>query len=400
MYNFTLAFTICAAAYVIGEWVSKLTKAWVPSVFVTAIVLLLGYWTVLPTTLVSDSNLIPFGSTLAVYLLITHLGTIISFEQLKEQWKTIVICLAGLAGMCALSLFVAPLFIDKSFVIAGLPPLTGGIIAASIMQQASLEAGFEAAALFAIAMYCVQGFAGYPLTSVCLQYEGKRLLKGLRSGEIVITPEERLQMESAGVNEVADDSDVKTLFPKIPDKWNSPVLMLGKLSLVAWVASQIGELTGISGMIWALILGVIFTKLGFLETNIVNRCNSFTILMFALMMFVFDGLKTCTPAMLKSIMGPMVVLIVTGLIGMALASFVIAKVLKVSFPMAFANGLTALYGFPCNAIITESTCEALAETEEERKYLVSKMLPSMIVGGFITVTLTSVFIAGLFVKLL
>lgn len=133
MYNFALAFAICAAAFIIGEVVSTLTKAWIPSVFVTAVVMLVGYWTVLPTTLVSDSMLIPFGSTIGIYLLITHMGTVISLKQLKEQWKTIVVCLVGLAGMCGLSLLVAPLIMERELVIAGLPPLTGGIVAATLM---------------------------------------------------------------------------------------------------------------------------------------------------------------------------------------------------------------------------------------------------------------------------
>lgn len=59
MYNFALAFFACAVAYVIGEIVSTATKAWIPSVFVTAVVMLIGYWTVFPETLVSDSQLIP-----------------------------------------------------------------------------------------------------------------------------------------------------------------------------------------------------------------------------------------------------------------------------------------------------------------------------------------------------
>ena len=42
MYNFVLAFVLCAAAYIIGEVVSTVTKAWIPSVFVTAIVMLVG----------------------------------------------------------------------------------------------------------------------------------------------------------------------------------------------------------------------------------------------------------------------------------------------------------------------------------------------------------------------
>ena len=43
MYNFMLAFLICCVSYIIGEMVSNLTKAWVPSVFVSAVVMLLGY---------------------------------------------------------------------------------------------------------------------------------------------------------------------------------------------------------------------------------------------------------------------------------------------------------------------------------------------------------------------
>lgn len=400
MYNFALAFVICAVVYIIGEYVAKITKAWVPSVFVTAVVLLIGYWTIIPKEVISDSVLIPFGSTIGIYLLITHMGTVISLKQLMQQWRTIVVCLSGLAGMMVLGYFVAPLIIDKTLVIAGLPPLTGGIVAATMMQDAAKAAGLEVAAVFAIAMYCIQGFAGYPITAVCLQTEGKRLLKDFRSGKVVLTEQDRREMASVGTTVIADDSDRKTLIPKIPDKWNSPVLMLGKLGLVGWFATQLGAITGISGAIWALVLGVFFTTIGFLETNLLNRANSYQIIMFALMMYVFDGLKDCTPEMLKSIIVPMVVLIVIGVAGMAIFSFIIAKILKMSFPLAFANGLTALYGFPCDAIITESTCNALGQTEEERQYLMSKMFPSMIVGGFVTVTITSVFIAGWFQALL
>ena len=249
-------------------------------------------------------------------------------------------------------------------------------------------------------MYCIQGFAGYPITAICLQKEGRRLLKELRSGEIVLTDEDRKNMATVGLTAVSNDDTTKRLIPPVPDKWNTPVFMFLKLGIVAWLASQLGALTGISGAIWALVLGVVFTTLGFLETNLLTRANSFQIVMFALMMYIFDGLKDCTPAMLKSIIGPMIILIIIGVVGMAIGAFIIAKILRMSFPLAFANGLTALYGFPCDAIITTSTCEALGETEEEVQYLMSKMFPSMVVGGFITVTITSVFIAGIFAGML
>ena len=389
MYNFALAFVLCAAVYIIGEVVSTATKAWIPSVFVTAAIILVGYWTVLPTTLISDAVLIPFGSTIGIYLLITHMGTVISIKQLLEQWKTIVVCLAGLAGMCVLALFVCPLLMDRSFVVAGLPPLTGGIVAATTMMEAANAAGLKEAAVFAIAMYCVQGFAGYPLTAVCLQLEGKKLLKEYRNGGVSV----------AGVSNAVDavngklettESPRKKLLPPTPAKWNSVVVMLGKLGFVAWLATQLGRVVipglnmTISGAVYALVLGIIFTSIGFLAENA---------------LYIFDGLKDCTPQMLGSIIGPMVILIVVGVAGMAVLCFVSAKILKIPFLLAFATALTALYGFPPNAIITENTCNALAETPEEKEYLMSKMFPPMIVGGFTTVTITSVIIASVFAKM-
>ena len=396
MYNFALAFVICGVVYFIGEAVSNLTKAWIPSVFVTAAVLLVGFWTVIPTTVVSDSMLIPFGSTIGIYLLITHMGTVISIKQLLSQWKTIVVCLAGLAGMCALCLVILPGIIGRDLVVAGLPPLTGGIIAATTMKAAAEANGLTEAAIFAIAMYCVQGFAGYPLTAVCLQLEGKKLIKGYRAGEY--------KLESAVSNVDAVNGKLnngtaeehKKLIPPLPANWNGPVVILLKLGIVSWLATQLGTIVI---PVYALVLGVIFTSIGFLDENAINKANSYGIIMFALMMYVFDGLNGCTPEMLGNIIGPMILLIVVGVIGMVILCFIASKILKVSFLMATATALTALYGFPPNAIITEATCTALAQTPEEKEFLMSKMFPPMIVGGFTTVTITSVVIAGIFAEM-
>ena len=405
MYNFALAFVACAVVYIIGEVVSNLTKAWVPSVFVTAAVVLVGYWTVLPKTVVTDAMLLPFGSGIGIYLLITHMGTVISIKQLMEQWKTIVACLAGLAGMCAFALVLCPMLMPREYVISGLPPLTGGIVAATTMMNKAQELGLAEAAIFAIAMYCVQGFAGYPLTAVCLQFEGKNLLKKFRAGDVAEKMESKEITEDGQLASVAA-APKKKLIPELPAKWNTTVVMLGKLGLIAWIATLLGQIVipglnmTISGAVYALVLGVIATALGFLETDTLHKTNSYGIIMFALMMYIFDGLKTCTPEMLGSIIVPMVGLIVVGVAGMAIFVFVGAKILKLSFPLALATALTALYGFPPNAIITESTCDALSKgNAEEKEYLMGKMFAPMIVGGFTTVTITSVIIAGIFANM-
>ena len=401
MYNAFLAVVIVCVCYVIGEWVADLSKAWIPSVLVTAILFLIGYWTVFPATLNDDTGLASFASTIGVLMFITHIGTVISLKQLIEQWKTVVVCLVDLVGMVALCWFICPLIMEKTLVIAGLPPLTGGIVAALTMQKAATAAGLKEAAVFAIAMYSVQGLAGYPITALCLHAEGKRLIKEWRSGSLNLSEAEIAKMKTIGLSTIGDDSDIKKPIPPIPAKFNTPVLIIGKVALSVWISSLVGQLIPqIPTIVWCLIISVILTRLGFLDTSSLSRANTYTIFMFAAMLSVFSGLKDCTPHMLKTLIGPMLIMIIIGVIGMAIAAFVIAKIFKMSFPLALANGLTALYGFPCDAIITESTCNSLTEDPDERGYLMSKMFPSMVVGGFVTVTITSVIFAGYFAQLL
>lgn len=400
-YNAFLALIAVAVAYVIGEWVSDLTKAWVPSVLVTAIIFLIGYWTIFPETISDDTGLTSFAGTIGVLMFITHIGTVISLKQLAEQWKTIIVCLSGLLGMVALAWFICPLLMDKTLVIAGLPPLTGGIVAALTMQAAAEGAGLKEAAVFAIAMYSVQGLAGYPITALCLHSEGKKLIREWGEVKTTLSDAEIARMKTIGLTTIGDDSDVKKPIPPLPAKFNTPVFIIAKLACSVWISTLVGQLIPqVPTIVWCLIISVILTRLGFLDTSSMTRANTYTIFMFAAMLSVFGGLKDCSPSMLKQLIGPMLIMIIIGVAGMGLFAFIIAKILKMDFQLAFANGLTALYGFPCDAIITEMTCNSLTEDPDERGYLMSKMFPSMVVGGFITVTITSVIFAGYFARLL
>ena len=192
-----VAFLILAVVYYIGEFVGTKTKAWIPSVFVIATLFLVGYWTFFPKDIVALAGMgAPLGGTLVIMLCITHMGTIISIKQLLEQWKIICITLAGLAGMVALCWFVCIPLVGRAYVIAGLPPHTGGIVVATMMNTAAAEKGLTTAAVLAIAMYAVQGFFGYPITAVCLKLEGRRLLKQFRSGESNFNKNEKVDIKN------------------------------------------------------------------------------------------------------------------------------------------------------------------------------------------------------------
>ncbi len=399
--NSLQAFIVLAIIYYAGEFIGTRTKAWIPSVFVTACLFLFGYWTFFPKNIVDIAGLgAPLGGLLAIMLCITHMGTIISIEQLKSQWKIICVTLAGLFGMVVFCWFICIPLIGRDYVIAGLPSLTGGIVAATMMNQAAAAKGLHVAAVLAIAMYAIQGFVGYPLTAIVLKKEGKLLLERYHKGERGVLGNDGVDADTG--NMAIKEETKKTLIPPMPEKYSTTAFILLKLMLVSYLSTVISGWTGgkLNAAVITLILGIVFTELGFLDKNSLQKSGSYGFLMYVLMIFVFSGLKDATPEMLLECIGPMFIIIIVGVIGMGILSVLVGKFLKVSWRMALATSLTALYGFPPNYILTEEAAKALAQTPEEKQFLMDNTLPQMIVGGFVTVTITSVIIAGIFVNLI
>jgi hypothetical protein len=385
----------------IGDLVAVRTKAWVPSIFVCAVLFLLGYWTFFPQDIVALAGVPPVVATMMMYLLITNMGTLLSLQELKNQWKTIVIALSGILGIIAILFGIGTLLFGYQTVVVAIPPLVGGVVSALIMSEGAKEAGLATLSVFAIVIYVMQGFAGYPITSIVLKKEGKRLLQQYRSGKLSI------QAQGAAAAEVAATAVAKPelkLFKNMPKKYNTDFFKFLRLSLVAYLAyltsTLLAPVVAVSPFVLCLLFGVIATSVGFLEKQVLQKANGFGFALMALMLFIFDGLKQATPSMMLEIIYPLVGTIILAVIGMYIFSFIAGKILKVSKEMAFAVSLTALYGFPADYIITNEVIKSLTEDEKEREILTSHMLPPMLVGGFITVTMVSVVLAGIFVGFL
>ncbi|MED3572005.1 hypothetical protein [Cytobacillus praedii] len=392
-----LAFVIVVFALLVGDFVAVRTKAWIPSMFVTGIIFLIGYWTFFPKEIVALSGVPSVVAVMMMYLLITNMGTLLSLKELKNQWKTIVIALSGIIGIIVALLGIGSLIFGLQTMIVAIPPLVGGVVSALIMSEGATAAGLTTLSVFAIVIYVMQGFAGYPLTALVLKKEGKRLLKEYRKGDL-----KAAQAEIAATAEV-QPAELK-LFKNLPAKYNTDFFKLFRLALVGFLAYQVSvwlaPIVSISPFVLCLLFGVIATSVGFLEKHALQKANGFGIAILVLMLFIFDGLKQATPGMLLSIIVPLIGTIVLGVIGMYIFSFIAGKLLKVSKEMAFAVSLTALYGFPADYIITNEVINSLTEDEKEREALTSHMLPPMLVGGFVTVTIVSVILAGIFVGFL
>lgn len=393
-----LCLLVVMIAMSIGDIISMKTKAFVPSVFVTAFVFLLGFWYIFPSDVVSKATLGMPVALVAMYLLIVHMGTLMNVRELVSQWRTVVISLAGVGGIILFLMTIGVFVLGKETAIVGAPPLTGGIVAAIIMKDAATTLGNDNLAVIAILVYVVQGFVGYPLTALLLKREGKRLLNIYKNSDVKIniTQESTIKKEA------------KTLLPTIPEKYNTTYLILARLAFVAWLAdiftklinTHIFKASFLSPFVTCLVFGVIAAEIGIVDRQPLNKANTFGWMMTVLMAFIFEGLNKATPDMLKQVAIPLLGIIVIGVAGLLILSFIAGKILKESPYMALPIALNALYGFPPNFILTNEVINSLSDDTDELKYLSQVMIPKMLIGGFTSVTIASVIIGGIFSKML
>ena len=391
---------VCIVAILfIGDVVSIKTRAWVPSVFICAALFLIGFWTIFPKNIVEVAGIPTPAAILLMYLLIVNMGTLLSVKELIRQWKTVVIALAGIVGICIAVYLAGIALFDMNHIVVSIPPMAGGVVSSILMSKAASDAGLVDLSVLAIILYVMQGFAGYPLTSIVLKKEAKMVLGKYRQGQW-----EDTLAEESDTQTKEKDEDTPKLFKFMPKAYNTYYFKFLRIAIVGAIAyfcsTLLKPVVTVHPLVLCLLFGVIATSLGFLEKHSLEKANGFGFAVMGLMLFIFSPLSQATPDMLIRLCYPLVVFISVSVVGMYILSFIAGKLLGVSANMAFAISLTAFYGFPADYIITNEVINLMTQDEKERQVLNRHMLGPMLVGGFISVTIVSVILAGFFVGML
>ncbi|MHC5252300.1 hypothetical protein ACYRFS_11710 [Listeria kieliensis] len=384
------AFLAVMVAIFVGEWVSTWTKALIPSLFITSVIFIIGYWTIFPKDLVEKASFGVNFASICVPLLLVHLGTSMNLKQLARQWKAVAISLLGVCGTLLLTLTIGSFIFDLHTVLAAVPAMVGGIVSALLMSDSLNQIGLTSLATLPVYMIMFHGIFGYPITSIMLKKEARRLQTKFQSGNIS-------QTESLEANE---EEDSKKFIEKLPNDYKTGAFILARVILVALIAFAASQLIHnfINFNILCLLFGVVFCELGFLEKNALHKAGVFNWLIYGLIAYIFMQLGTSTPKGFVSYIPEIIILLVLGVIGMYLISLLLSKYLKLSKEMGFAVALTSLLGFPADYILTNDVIKDVTKDPKEVNYLTKNMLPPMLVGGFTTVSIASIIIASIFIK--
>ena len=197
--NPVLAFVVVMLVWTVADFVSKKTKSLLSSLFVASIIFLIGFLTnIFPEDLLTSSSLLGLAGVVVGFIIV-HLGTMISLDDFKQQWRTLLIGIATVIGIGVLLLLAGVLFggggdrindygdliaTARDFVIAGSGALSGGTISVLIVQEAALGVGLTTVAAFPVLVAALQGLLGFPITSLLLRKEATRLKGEYRAARL------------------------------------------------------------------------------------------------------------------------------------------------------------------------------------------------------------------------
>ncbi len=379
------AILVVLVFFAVGDLVASRTKALISMRFISSVLILAAFWLGMPADLFVQTGLMTLAMTF-IPVLMVHMGTMIDGRAMLAQYKTVIIALLTMCAASGAVILIGSPLIGMNYALTATGPISGGNVAMLIMSAAAQEKGLNDILVFVTMLLILQGFIGVPIASFCLRREARRLKLEFAAGAETIVAAEKVER--------------KKLIPPMPKKLRTPFILLCKSFIVAALAVGAAGLTGnvVHPFVMALVFGVLAYEIGFLEARVLEAAASSGLAIFIMMLPTYVNLSKATPEMVMSLLFPIAVSFAAAVVGLVVSSFVISKVAHTSFDMTLAIGSCCLFGFPATFIVADEVARSYGDTEEEHKFIESRIMPQMLVSGFTTVTIASVFLAGFLVN--
>lgn len=376
------------ALIALGEWLSIVTRARVPMLLTAMVGYLVCIWTgIFPEDILDKSQFAALGAIL-IGPAILHMGTMIPLSVLKQQIKAVAIALGGVIVSGILILVTVSLIFDYPSAVAGVGPISGGVIALIVTSDKLSELGMQSLVVIPALVVAFQGVMGMPLAMNFMRRYALRMQTDMDNGSFV-----------AMANEGAATLETVKTKKSGPLK-SSTTLKLFFVFVGAAIGVVLGEITPIHYSLWCLAIGLIGHKLGVFEAKTLEKSNSFTVVMIAIIFVVIGQMADVTPSDVLDNLPKILLILIIGTLGIAIGGYLTSKLVKWHPYKGMPVALTALFGFPGDFLLCEEVSRSVARNEQEEKQIFDELLAPMLIGGFTTVTVASVIIAGILVQTL
>lgn len=387
-----LGLLIVFGFFAFGDFLGVKTKAKMSSVFVALMLFLVLFVTgVLPPDLIEIAGLTGL-SKMALGFLVFNMGTTVNLSQMKKEWKIVVMSLFAMVIAMG-AVFLVASIIGMESAIVSIPIVNGGLAATQIMTDAAMSKGFTQAAALGTIVFAVQKFVGTVPASRAGLKEAKKLVEEYRDGVKV------------GRNMLQEDKDenkqTKVPFYEKNHKYYTGYMTLGIAAVVLFVCDLIAKGTGVSISIWALLAGMTLNQFGLVPSGILDKGKSSGLWMVGSFASLIPSLAKISIAELSQLAFQTFVVFAAALIGIYLIMYFLPTWKFIgSRNLCIGIAMSQLLGFPATYLIVNEVATAVAETQDEKDYIVKKLNPAFVVSGFVSVTSISIIIAGIFAGLL
>lgn len=383
------SFMIVLIVFALGDIVGKITKGKLSGMMVVMLLFLVGFLTKLFPADIIDQGGLTALSKLAIAMVLFNMGTTLNVKQLIEEWRTVLVAALCMLASCLVMLLVSPV-IGFDTVLVGMPVINGAAMATSLMASAAAEKGLATAAALCAVIYSVQKFVGAPIASAMGIRYGKKLLKAYRENPAQFKKQE-----------TGNGASAKVSFADKHKEWYSANVMMALVAAGSWVAHILGDLTPINYSIWALLLGVACAASGLVPTKLLQKSNSYGLMMVAVFGSIIPSLAKVSLSDLGTMAFQTIVLFIAALIGVALVGWVLPTWKLVGDKdLAVGIGVEQFLGFPSNVVICREVGDAVGETPEEKAFIEDTLNVPYVVGGITVITVLSTMLAGFVINML
>lgn len=392
LFSLCFYFAIVVGLFAIGDWLGVVTRAKISSIFFVFIAfLLLFLFKLVPADIIEKAGL-TVAAKWAMPMLIFHMGTMINIRQLVQEWKTVVTSVMGMAAAIVGILCISPL-IGRDAALVSIPVINGALVATNIMVDAAMAKGMVLAAALGPVIFAVQKFVGTPLVSRAGLLEGRKLLEQYRTS--------KANGVTLSAQPSSGDGKEKPKFYQKHSKFYSANTCIFITVLGGCLSVALGEMTGINYSIVALVLSVLVSETGILPEKILDQAKTSGFVTMVTFASIIPALANVSIHDLGSLLLQVIcvfgaTIIVTFLVICVLPGWKLMG----SKSLAFGVAMCQMLGFPSTFLISNEIAVALSDNEEEKDYLLEKIMPKFVVAGLASVTTLSVIVAGIFAGLL
>ena len=386
------ALAVIAFLFAFGNFISNKTKAYISSLRPAVIIfIVLMYSGIIPADICTTSGLTGMLNAFVIPLCVVDVGTKLSIKKILPEWKSFATVLAASIGIIIVCFTIGILILGRQRSIAAIPPLTGALLATTVVQQAAAEAGNNAIGVFAMIVLVLQTILSLPVATFAL----KMYFKDIRKKGIIDN--------NAPI--LADEKEEKYILPRIPKSWDSSYMIIFKMAIVAYIGAVVGNGLAaptkniLSPTLMYVLFGLIASEIGFLERGPLEKSNSVGIIYLALFSVLMSTFSSVTLETLVSQIVPALIVIFIGLIGIAVLSAAAGKLFKVSPWLSIAIGTCCYLGYPGSQIVVEETVRGSDLTDDEKSKVTKTVLPKMIIG-YLSAAIISIVCAGIFTPII